>query len=244
MLRSCARRSEARLSEVGTLIDPVVEGCSSSDCLITDHILQVYDSMTQVTSNLNQALSKAVNRSASHLNHQRTYAEALQSVQKDLHENLVKTGMAAAKTISRLVDEFELSAARMLNKIASAGETADAQYAGLAHVSNLCIPVVGDRGLTHAQKLRSTHDGVDAYQERVGKVFQEVIRGSSELAARQTSEWEANHRLAADVAAMLRRMNEQEIHKAVMGLKGVVTQMVIRLLMVMLIYNPCLREGV
>ena len=100
--------------------------------------------MTQVTSNLDQALSNAVNRSASHLDYQRTYAEALRSVQNDLHENLVKTGMAAAKTISRLVDEFELSAARMLNRIADAGETADTQYAGLVHVSDWCILVVGD----------------------------------------------------------------------------------------------------
>jgi len=62
-----------------------------------------------------------------------------------------------------------------------------------------------------AQNVRNSNNDVVNLQKNVGKVFQEVLSGSSELASRQLGDWEVNRALATEVRSSLETIRGSEM---------------------------------
>ena len=60
----------------------------------------------------------------------------------------------------------------------------------------------------------------------IGKIFEGVLRGSSELASRQNEEWDRSKSLANDLQGSLESIRENEVSTILMGLQELSRQMV------------------
>ena len=64
-------------------------------------------------------------------------------------------------------------------------------------------------------------------QKNIGKAFQQVAQGSSELAALQTKQWDLSRGLATDLQSSLETMREDEVH-ALLGAFGAIHNELVR----------------
>lgn len=63
-------------------------------------------------------------------------------------------------------------------------------------------------------------------QKNIGRVFQQVAQGSSELAAIQSAQWDLNRGLATELQSSLESMREDQV-QSLLGAFGVIhTQLV------------------
>ena len=101
-----------------------------------DELLDLHQAMTEVTSDLGMALSIAVNRSTSQITSQKLFAQAVDAFQTQLQKDLVNARNSAEQLFSRLLEEMDIVAQRALSTVATTGQAVEAQYVGLAYVSN------------------------------------------------------------------------------------------------------------
>lgn len=59
--------------------------------------------------------------------------------------------------------------------------------------------------------MQQTSERAENLHERVGRVFDEAVRGGSELATSQMKDWETTREAAGQVQASLERIGGQEI---------------------------------
>lgn len=98
--------------------------------------------MTQTSSNISVALSRALNHSASHLIRQKSFVEHLLALQTQLQDDLVQAGSDARGLISKILGEVERRVLRVNERATAAGNAVEAQSAQLARVrdvSHLCL---------------------------------------------------------------------------------------------------------
>lgn len=61
------------------------------------------------------------------------------------------------------------------------------------------------------QNVRKANLDSESLEKNIGKVFQQVLTGSAELAASQTERWEVNNQMATDLQGSLQNVKDQEI---------------------------------
>jgi hypothetical protein len=72
---------------------------------------------------------------------------------------------------------------------------------------------------------QSNAEAIDL-QKNIGRVFQQVAKGSSELAAKQSTQWDLNRGLATELQSSLESMREDQV-QSLLGAFGVIhTQLV------------------
>lgn len=96
--------------------------------------------MADVTSSFGMSLSEAVDRASTHLARQNAFAEAVEAFQREIQEDFARATKATQSALSRLLGELESNMQRVFGKLTTAGQTVEAQYAGLSEVSSIIRP--------------------------------------------------------------------------------------------------------
>ena len=87
---------------------------------------------------------------------------------------------------------------------------------------NTLAPTLADR----VKNVQQSDAEVIDLQRNIRKVFQQVVQGSSEMAAIQTKQWDLSRGLATDLQSSLESMREGEVD-ALLGAFGAIhTQLV------------------
>ena len=63
-------------------------------------------------------------------------------------------------------------------------------------------------------------------EKNIGKVFQQVVTGSAELAAAQTKQWDLNRGLATELQTSLQNIKEEDIGPLLGALVSIQSQLV------------------
>ena len=78
------------------------------------------------------------------------------------------------------------------------------------------------------QNVRKANLDSESLEKNIGKVFQQVLTGSAELAASQTERWELNHVMATELQGSLQSMQDGEIGAVLAALASMQSQVVCR----------------
>lgn len=73
--------------------------------------------------------------------------------------------------------------------------------------------------------MKANVDSVNL-QKNVGKIFQQVVEGSAEIAATQTQQWDQSRELAAQVQGSLQDIREAELNALLGAVYGIHQELV------------------
>lgn len=73
--------------------------------------------------------------------------------------------------------------------------------------------------------MKANVDSVNL-QKNVGKIFQQVVEGSAEIAATQTQQWDQSQELAAQVQGSLQDIREAELNALLGAVYGIHQELV------------------
>ncbi|MCJ1354189.1 MAG: hypothetical protein MMC33_004176 [Icmadophila ericetorum] len=183
-----------------------------------DDLIRTFSSFVATSSNVNDALEKAVERENRQRSQQREFAVAVDSFQKQMLEDLTRSKAEASSIFTIFAQGIQSTLESLFNKISTRLGGIDIDIATFGEVwytdifSQLSI-------IIRLQNLRkSTVDTADLAKS-IGKVFESAMRGSSDLASRQTEEWERSWGLANDLQGSLQSIGDQEVGVILMALK-------------------------
>lgn len=97
--------------------------------------------MTEISSDINEALSKALENAADELSQQREFAVAVKAFQKNLMEELDSSSSQAHSYFSALVKSVESVINTMLSNMATSSRDVETDIAGLREVSYAILAV-------------------------------------------------------------------------------------------------------
>lgn len=100
-----------------------------------DELIKLHKSMTEISSDINVALSKALENAADELSQQREFAIAVKAFQKKLMEELDSSSSQAHSYFSALMKSVESAANIVLSSMATSAKDVENDMAGLREVS-------------------------------------------------------------------------------------------------------------
>ena len=165
--------------------------------------------MAVVNAEMNLVLANSVENAHAHLKGQARFAEAVKAFRSQLLRDLDSSNAAAQTYFQQLVDALDSAVQTIIARISTAAQIATEDVRVLGHVSTL--DVVLFNMVDTAQNIRDSNSKVVDLQKNVGKVFQEVLSGSSQLASSQLRDWEVNRALATEVRSSLETIRGTEV---------------------------------
>lgn len=166
--------------------------------------------MVETSSDVNSALSRALQQSKDQLLQQQSFATAVDTFQQRLLLDLRNADREAQSYLGKLLKSMDKAAQTLLGKIRSSVEEVEMGVAALSQVSKSRHAIPRYNTDRSQNVHRSNHEAVDL-EKNVGKVFQRVVAGSSELAASQTRHWEFSRSVAVDLQNTLETMRGHEV---------------------------------
>ena len=182
--------------------------------------------MVETQSNANAALSRAVHFSHEHFTQlQKHYETGTQTfkdrLMKDLESLSTRTQLYFEKMTTRLDAAFMTS----LKQLRSTTDAMNSDIASLNNVrqlSRVCHHNVVDK----FQNVQNAETVSRALEKNVGKAFQKVVEGSSELAKVQAVQWDASRGAATELQILLKNLQQGDVSALVESLAGMGTQLV------------------
>ncbi|KAI9718761.1 MAG: hypothetical protein M1812_003935 [Candelaria pacifica] len=160
-----------------------------------DELLELHKAMAGVTSDLSEAMSKAVLESRIHIEDQEAFTQAVKEFQTRLLRDLDNTSSEAKTYLSRLMGDVDMAIQAILRSISSTGKAAEASL-DVLHLN-----------------IITSNDDVNDVRKNVAKVFQQVVKGGSELAASQSKDWDLNHSKALEVQQALEIIRVRDVQE-------------------------------
>ena len=170
--------------------------------------------MVETSSGVNYALSRALQQSRDQLMQQQNFATAVDTFQQRLLRDLRNSDLEAQGYVGKLLKSMESAAQILLGKMTSSVEEVATGLAALNQVSRSQDPML-QYGTNRSKNVHKSNDAVVGMEKNIGKVFQRVVEGSSELAASQTRDWEVSRSVAVDLQNTLEKMRGHEVNALV-----------------------------
>ncbi|MCJ1243558.1 hypothetical protein MMC30_000755 [Trapelia coarctata] len=158
-----------------------------------DELVELYKSMAHTSSSIDEVLVETVNEAQRALVKQRNFAHAVENFQRQLIQDLKKSSSDAQSYFSRFTQNMERSIHSIFGRISTATRNVESEMAGFS------------------QTLRQSNTDALDLNKNIAKVFQQVVQGSSELAASQTKQWDVSRELAVQVQTALQEMQGDQI---------------------------------
>lgn len=185
--------------------------------MFLDDLIRLHKSMTQVDSDIHSALLKALQEASENLSQQADFATAVQGFQEQLLRDLDESHVEAKSVFAKVFERMETVTQNVMSRLSTAVDKVELEVAGLSEV---CTPPPMYYPITDLmQNLRKANVEAMDLQENVGRVFQKVVEGSSELAASQVRQWQQSDELAATLQKSLGSMRDTEV-QALLGAFG------------------------
>ena len=180
--------------------------------------------MTQTNREVHSALSKALQEVSEILSQQSAFATGVQNFQEQLLRDLDGSHSEINSYFAKVMKSIEEVTGSIVNRLSTTINSVATEVAELNKVNKL-VPC-GCPIIDKVQNLRQSNTEATALQKKVGRVFQEVVEGSSKLAASQTRQWEQSQDLAMRLQTSLGTMRDTEIQELLGAFDGIQGQLV------------------
>ena len=180
--------------------------------------------MTQTNREVHSALSKALQEVSEILSQQSAFATRVQNFQEQLLRDLDGSHSEINSYFAKVMKSIEEVTGSIVNRLSTTINSVETEVAELNKVNKL-VPC-GCPIIDKIQNLRQSNTEATALQKKVGRVFQEVVEGSSKLAASQTRQWEQSQDLAMRLQTSLGTMRDTEIQELLGAFDGIQGQLV------------------
>ena len=180
--------------------------------------------MTQTNREVHSALSKALQEVSEILSQQSAFATRVQNFQEQLLRDLDGSHSEINSYFAKVMKSIEEVTGSIVNRLSTTINSVATEVAELNKVNKL-VPC-GCTIIDKVQNLRQSNTEATALQKKVGRVFQEVVEGSSKLAASQTRQWEQSQDLAMRLQTSLGTMRDTEIQELLGAFDGIQGQLV------------------
>ncbi|KAF6230869.1 hypothetical protein HO173_010985 [Letharia columbiana] len=159
-----------------------------------DELIKLHKSAVEINADANAALlrtAKEVNDGLNQL--QSNFALAKQMFQDQLMHDIEVSSTKTESFFEKLVKGMDTAVQSTLSKMASTVRAMDLNAASLSEN-------------VHKANVDSAN-----LEKNIGRVFQQVVTGSAELAATQTEQWDLSRVLAVELQSSLQKLKEGEI---------------------------------
>ncbi|KAI4120263.1 MAG: hypothetical protein LQ338_007140, partial [Usnochroma carphineum] len=160
----------------------------------SDNLIKLHESMVGATSGANSALAQAVTAAKEALMKQEEYGKEVKRFQQQVMQDLEAS---KAETQSYL--------GNLLKHVESALQSATKQFSGKMKIIEKEADNVGEALSSHATEAKEL-------KSNIGRLFQQAVEGSAELAATQAKQWDATSSSAVELQNSLQSLREQEVH--------------------------------
>lgn len=184
-----------------------------------DELVELHKSAVKTNAEANAALSRATKEANNGLVQlQSNFALAMQMFQNQLAHDLDVSSTKTQSFFEKLIQGMDTAVQATIRKM---GLTVRAMESDAANLSEN----------VHKANIDSVN-----LEKNIGRVFQQVITGSAELAATQTEQWDLSHGLAMELQNSLQDMKEGEIGSLLGALVSIQGQLQISNELVTFIY--------
>ncbi|KAI4272641.1 MAG: hypothetical protein L6R35_006471 [Caloplaca aegaea] len=175
---------------------------------IPDNLIKLHESMVDAASGANTALGRAVTAANEALIRQEEYSVQV----KRLHQQVIRDLEASkADTQSYL--------GNMLRKVGSAIQSMTEQLSDK-------LKDIGSDASDVKEALRSSTSEAEKLKTTIGRVFQQAVEGSAELAATHAKHWEATSSSTVELRDSLQNLREQEVNSLLGAFGSIHNQLV------------------
>ncbi|KAL9117451.1 MAG: hypothetical protein Q9187_006010 [Circinaria calcarea] len=158
-----------------------------------DDMIRVLKSLVSTGSDLDDMLSQTLQDAAQRMVQQRDLAKAIDSFQRQLLRDLELASDETQSYFMRLMESMDSVMQNLLRRVSSVVKVLETDVIGLSQI------------------IRKSNDDAIGLNKSIGKVFQQVLQGSSEIAASQTREWEISQGAAVELRNTLDTMRIQNV---------------------------------
>ncbi|KAL8732581.1 MAG: hypothetical protein Q9181_003896 [Wetmoreana brouardii] len=158
-----------------------------------DEVIKIYKSMADTTSGTNSALARAVAAANEAMNRQEEFGREVKQLQQQLTQG------------------FEAAKAESQSYLGSLMKTVDSALQEILKKIYAKVNGIGSEADKVHNVLQSSATEAKALQSNIGRVFQQVLEGSAELAATQASQWDATSSSTAELRSSLQGMREHDV---------------------------------
>ncbi|MCJ1229510.1 hypothetical protein MMC12_006177 [Toensbergia leucococca] len=158
-----------------------------------DDLINLHKAMVETSSDVSAALSRVLKEAEDRTEQQRSFATALDVFQKKLLQDLEDSSVEANSYLGILVKGIESAFQTATSKVVSFIFDVETDLSGLS------------------QNIQKSNNETLELGKKIGKIFQQVLLGSSELAASQTRHWDLSRTLVTELQSSLETMRETEI---------------------------------
>ena len=191
---------------------------------LQDDLIRLHKSMTQTNSEVHSALSKALQEANENLSQQAEFATAIQTFQDQLLRDFGDSHAEVQSYFAKVVKGMETVTQSVVNRLSTVIDTVETGIAELNAVRKSAMH--GKCNTDESQNVRQSNTEAVDLQKNVGRVFQQVVQGSSELAASQMRQWERSQDLASQLQESLGSIKDIEIHALLGAFGGIHDQLV------------------
>ncbi|KAI4185902.1 MAG: hypothetical protein L6R41_003839 [Letrouitia leprolyta] len=173
-----------------------------------DDLIKLHKNMVDTTSGADAALAQAVAAANEAMARQAQFGKEVnlfqQQVVRDLESSQTETRSYLGYLMKDLDSSLQGILKHFLTKLTNMGN----------EVSNV------------EEALRSSAAKANNLRSNIGKVFQQAVEGSVELAATQAKQWDTASASAAELQDSLQSLREQEVHSLLGAFDSINTQIV------------------
>ena len=191
-----------------------------TDAIHLDEMIERFKSMTTTSGEAHAALASQLQTLKNDLRHQEEFAAAIQRFQEQILRDLDDTQDKAIFYLTKMVKSIEIVFQDVLNRFSKGISNIETNVAGLSKVFTI---VSCDYLGSIVQDLERTREEAGHVHDGVGRVFQQVLKGSSELAATQTIQLAHSQELAEQLQISLNDMRNEDVQN-ILGAFGSIQQ--------------------
>lgn len=185
----------------------------------------------QTNAEANAALSRATKEANDGLTQlQNNFALAKQMFQDQLMHDLEVSSTKTQSFFEKLVQGMDTAVQSTISKICLTVRAMESDAGNLSEVSpsgrSRCTPKRSPRLADLRQNVHKANIDSANLEKNIGRVFQQVVMGSAELAATQTEQWDISRVLATELQSSLQDMKEGEIGPLLGALVNIQGQLV------------------
>ncbi|KAI9673053.1 MAG: hypothetical protein M1817_003217 [Caeruleum heppii] len=138
-------------------------------------------------------MAEAEQRSSHHLRNQETFAQSVRAFQEELLQDLKSAGNAVKTTFGKLLEEVNSAVQSLTVKVRANAQAAESD-----------LDVLNDN-------IKMSANDISDLRAQLAFVFQELLRGGSELASSQQQEGEVALRTASDIRQYLAAISDEDV---------------------------------
>ncbi|KAL8940849.1 MAG: hypothetical protein Q9216_002601 [Gyalolechia sp. 2 TL-2023] len=175
-----------------------------------DDFIEVHKSMVDTTSGANDALAQAVAAANEAMARQAQFGKELNLFQQRMMQDLESSKTETQSYLGHLMKNVDFTLQGILKHLSTKLKNIDSEVSSVQ------------------EALRSSAAEADKLRSNMGRVFQQAVEGSAELAATQARQWDAASASTVELQSSLQSLREGEVHSLLGAFDSINTQIVSR----------------